>query len=209
MKLNNIVKFSHICFLRWSAFPTNCVTRKVLSACCCQAMYLFQICMWYCVMHHTLCGLNNCKGVLFGLLLMIHLWYIYVSKVFDLGLFVGHAACMCIRLLSWKCLAMLNTWSPCACTVILVLSVCQSCSHISVPPSPEGRPGISDVSPLSGISGLSFDSTFLSAVVILPSPVVPSVFSFPCFCLVLQPTFPAKNFYFPPKKCSLEIWHCF
>ena len=40
---------------------------------------------------------------------------------------------------------------------------------------PEGRPGSSDVSPLSGISGLSFDSTFL---VILPSPVAYSVFSF-------------------------------
>ena len=52
----------------------------------------------------------------------------------------------------------------------------------------EGRPGISDVSHLSGISGLSFDSTFLSALV-LPSPVAPSVFSFSCLCPSLLSNF--------------------
>ena len=31
---------------------------------------------------------------------------------------------------------------------------------------PEGRPGSSDVSPLSGISGMSFDSVFLSALLL-------------------------------------------
>ena len=33
---------------------------------------------------------------------------------------------------------------------------------------PEGRPGMSDVFPLSGISGLSFDSTLLSPLFLLP-----------------------------------------
>ena len=44
--------------------------------------------------------------------------------------------------------------------------------------TPEGRPGMFDVSPLSGISGLSFDSTLLSPLVLLPSPVTLSVLSF-------------------------------
>ena len=43
--------------------------------------------------------------------------------------------------------------------------------------APKGRPGVSDVFPLSGISGLSFDSTLLSPLVILPIPSTLSVVS--------------------------------
>ena len=43
---------------------------------------------------------------------------------------------------------------------------------------------MSDVSPLSGISGLSFDSTLLSPLVLLPIPVTLSVLSF--FCLLVH-----------------------
>ena len=47
---------------------------------------------------------------------------------------------------------------------------------------PEGSPGSSDISTLSGISGQSFDSIFLSALLLFcPSPVASSVFSFLCF----------------------------
>ena len=42
---------------------------------------------------------------------------------------------------------------------------------------PEGWPGMSDVTPVSGTPGLSFDSTLLS-LVLLPSPIALSVFSF-------------------------------
>ena len=52
----------------------------------------------------------------------------------------------------------------------------------------EGRPEMSDVYPLSGISGLSFDSTLLSHLVFLPSPVTLSVFFsflFPAFWPIL------------------------
>ena len=53
---------------------------------------------------------------------------------------------------------------------------------------PEGRPCSSDVSTLSGMSGLSFDS--ICSLVVLPSPVDPSVFSF--FLLLAQ-----ASAYFP------------
>ena len=50
---------------------------------------------------------------------------------------------------------------------------------------PEGRPGMSDVSPLCGISGLSFDSTLLSPLVLLPSPVTLSILPFSACCSFL------------------------
>ena len=51
---------------------------------------------------------------------------------------------------------------------------------------------------LSGISGLSFESIFLSALVILPSPVAHSVFSF--FCLKVVSEF-AKVYDKPDLVC--------
>ena len=46
---------------------------------------------------------------------------------------------------------------------------------------------MSDVSPVSGISGLSFGSTLLSPLVLLPSPVILSVLSFSaCWSFLLN-----------------------
>ena len=50
--------------------------------------------------------------------------------------------------------------------------------QLNLDKTPEERPGVSDVSPLSGVSGLSFDSTLLSTLVLLPSLVTLSVLSF-------------------------------
>ena len=59
--------------------------------------------------------------------------------------------------------------------------------------------------PLSGISELSFDSIFLSALVILPSPVAPSVFFFYLWPSLLSPEIVFNCF---AENCMAVISSC-
>ena len=73
--------------------------------------------------------------------------------------------------------------------LLVLLSIINACFQIPFF-WPEERLGSSDVSPLSGISGLSFDSTFLSALLL--------------FCLVLLLILSSHFLCFGPVSCLLS-----